>query len=436
MKAIGIDIGTTTISAVVVETKDRLVVEARTILNESDIATENEWEHIQDAEAIAQKAKGVLDDLIIKFPDTAYIGLTGQMHGIMYVDKEGKGISPLYTWEDGRGNVLLKEKGETLVNWIHDKCGVGAATGYGLVTHAYNVMYDMVPENAAGLCTISDYLGVVFTGRKMPVLHVSNAAGLGFFDVSGGNFMRQELESIGINTGILPEVTDEVQILGRYKNIPVGTGIGDNQASFLGSVGTQEGGILLNMGTGGQISVMSESYFSVPGIETRPFINKKYLLVGASLCGGRAYAVLEKFFRSYAAASGMGDVPQYEIMSKLGSMGERETDGIQIDTAFNGTRVDPLKRGSICNISEDNFTPAGMVYGVLQGMAKELYDMFVTIRQSTGIHAKTLVASGNGLRKNELLRKICGDMFGVELALAPCEEEAAMGAALGGIMLL
>ena len=51
------------------------------------------------------------------------------------------------------------------------------------------------------------------------------------------------------------------------------------------------------MGTGGQISVLSGQYFSGDGIEARPFLNGKYLLAGASLCGGKAYALLEQFFR-------------------------------------------------------------------------------------------------------------------------------------------
>ena len=61
MKAIGIDIGTTTISGVVVEVDERrhsTVIEARTIQNGSFIGTSNVWERIQDAEKIIQKAKG------------------------------------------------------------------------------------------------------------------------------------------------------------------------------------------------------------------------------------------------------------------------------------------------------------------------------------------------------------------------------------------
>ncbi|URW86610.1 hypothetical protein M5E86_02710 [Blautia wexlerae] len=75
--------------------------------------------------------------------------------------------------------------------------------------------------------------------------------------------------------------------MGTYRGRTVTTAIGDNQASFLGAAGDEENILLVNMGTGGQISVLSSQYFSGDGIEARPFLNRKYLLAGASLCGGR-----------------------------------------------------------------------------------------------------------------------------------------------------
>ena len=77
-----------------------------------------------------------------------------------------------------------------------------------------------------------------------------------------------------------------------YKDIPVTVAIGDNQASFLGAAGSENNTLLVNMGTGGQISVLTDQYFETEGIEARPFLGGKYLLVGASLCGGKAYALL------------------------------------------------------------------------------------------------------------------------------------------------
>lgn len=90
MKAIGIDIGTTTISAVVMGTKTKNVIESRIVFNRSFIEVNNDWERIQDVVVICEKTEAVVSELIKKHLDTDYFRLTGQMHGILYLDEEGK----------------------------------------------------------------------------------------------------------------------------------------------------------------------------------------------------------------------------------------------------------------------------------------------------------------------------------------------------------
>lgn len=455
MKTIGIDIGTTTISAVVLDTESQNVLEARTITNGSFLQTEQEWERMQDVSVIVTKAQKVLDELLELHPDVQAIGLTCQMHGILYLDENGSCLSPLYTWQDGRANqkpdrqkktALLKDCSaeDTYVSYAVRKTKRNVAAGYGLATHFYQVCNRLVPKNSAAVCTIGDYLGMVLTGRKKPLIHATNAASLGFYDVKEGRFDREALEQLGIDTKLLPEVTEQYEVLGTYHGIPISTALGDNQASFLGSVGMQEQVLLVNMGTGGQISILSHEFFEAEGIEARPFGEGTYLLAGSSLCGGRAYAILEKFFRSYAQALGLENGAQYDILGKLAQKeakkrSESENDlkkqmcaseAMQVVTTFNGTRVNPNLRGSISNISEDNFTPEGLIYGVLDGMAQELYDMFCLIQNGTGIRAAHIVASGNGLRKNKVLRDIFSHKFHADVTLAQYEEEAACGAAI------
>ena len=69
MKTIGIDIGTTTISAVVMETEGRKLLASRTIPNGSFIHTDREWERIQDVSLLMNKAKELLDSFLEEFPD-------------------------------------------------------------------------------------------------------------------------------------------------------------------------------------------------------------------------------------------------------------------------------------------------------------------------------------------------------------------------------
>lgn len=91
MKTAGIDIGTTTISGVVLEKGENgqaKILEAKTVENGCFVETGNDWERIQYAKEIVERAVNLLDYFLEKYPDVERIGLTGQMHGIVYVDKE------------------------------------------------------------------------------------------------------------------------------------------------------------------------------------------------------------------------------------------------------------------------------------------------------------------------------------------------------------
>ena len=205
---------------------------------------------------------------------------------------------------------------------------------------------------------------------------------------------------------------------------------GDGTAKELLPEAVKRGAVLVNMGTGGQISILSDQYFTAPGIEARPIVPGKYLLAGSALCGGRAYAILEKFFRAFASEIGAGSEPLYDVLGRLAEKGAAMEDPMTAVTTFSGTRVDPALRGSISNISEDNFTPASLSYAILDGMAQELYQMYETIHEGTGITADHLVASGNGLRMNPMLQDIFRKKFHADLTMSRYKEEAASGAAV------
>ena len=426
MKVLGIDIGTTTISAVVMDMDTQKVEKAYTISNNSFLAAGHAWEKIQDSAVIITKAKNLVDSILEEYPEIERIGMTGQMHGIVYLDKEGNAISPLYTWQDRRCDEKCFD-GKCISQIIEEKTGKTVPTGYGLATHIYNLKVGSVPQNAVQICTIMDYLGMVLTGEKRPLVHSSNAASLGFYDAEAGGFVKEDLERLGVDIGILPTVTEYFTFLGEYRGRLVSVAIGDNQASFLGAVYDMENSVLVNIGTGGQISVLSDHCFMAENIEARPFVKGRYLLAGSSLCGGRAYATLEKFFKTYAQAMGVTETNHYAVMEKLLETRE-ETERLIVDTRFSGTRSESERRGKIEGISTENFTPAALIYGVLEGMAQELYDMYQVIVAETDRRKVKMIASGNGIRKNVWLQRILSQKFHMSVQLAEYEEEAAVGA--------
>lgn len=427
MYAIGLDIGTTTVSAAVVGLTQRAVVETKTLQNGSFIATANPRERIQNISLILKTALSLIGELTEKYPDTACIGVTGQMHGIVYLDANGDAVSPLFTWQDTRADAP-DENGVTPSARLRGLTGYSVPAGYGLATHFANCLSGSVPESAAKLCTVHDYIVMKLTGRKKPLTHVSDAASLGLYILKDNRFDTKAVTAAGMNPDILPEVTAGETVAGYYKNIPVTVAIGDNQSSFLGSVSDTAGGVLVNVGTGSQVSAVENGCREIPGCELRPFVGGKYLAVGCALCGGRAYACLEAFFRSYAQAAGLDNVKQYDILNSLADTADNNCGGIRVDTAFAGTRADPSRRGAVTGISEENLTPANLIRGVLTGMTDELYsftEAFMGGRKPT-----LLVGSGNGIRRNRVLSVIVGNRFGAPLRIPVNGEEAAFGAAL------
>ena len=425
MKALGLDIGTTTVSAVVLE--DGALVTSVTKKNGYFIDTGEPFAKCQDVARIEETAICALDELLAAHPDVAAIGVTGQMHGILYLNEKGEPLSPLYTWQDGRGDEMLAD-GESYAACLSRKTGYALATGYGCVTHFYNQRNGLVPEGAAVFCTIHDYIAMRIAGRSRPVTDATDAASLGLFDVKRAAFDEDAIASLGMDTALLPALA-KIPCIGKHGEASVFVAIGDNQASFLGTTGGKREGMLVNVGTGSQFSAYSEEYIASDALETRPFPGGGYLLVGASLCGGRAYALLEKFFREAAEMLGVDCARAYDAMDALAAKEDPIVDPITVTPLFSGTRKNPALRGKIEGLSTENFTPRHLVTGMMEGMARELYDMYAAYLASGG-KPSTLYGSGNGLRVNPYLQKCFVRLFDTSLTLSTAREEAATGAAL------
>jgi sedoheptulokinase len=246
-------------------------------------------------------------------------------------------------------------------------------------------------------------------------MHSSDAASLGCFN----------LDSLSFSYDCKAQVTGDYKIAGKYKEIPVSVAIGDNQASVLSAL-SGEGDVLINVGTGSQVSMISEKIVRAEGVEVRPFFEGKYLLVGAALCGGRAYAILKDFYKKILGYNTGADSDEvYSIMAKM-LESKKSSEGLSVDTRFSGTRANKDIRGSVSGISEENFTPENLTYGTLSGMIGELYSMY----SSMGKVASGIVGSGNGIRKNEALIRVAEDAFGADMKIPTHTEEAAYGAAM------
>ena len=421
---IGLDIGTTSISAVAAEVSSGALLRSVTVPNDGILPSPDGVSRLQDPVRIVETALGLKESLAAEFSPVAAIGVTGQMHGILYLNQAGRAVSPLYTWQDGRGNLPYGKS--TYAAHLSTRSCYPLASGFGLVTHFINREQGLVPSEAVTFCTIQDYIALLLARRKTPLLHASDAASFGCFDLEAHTFDRFAMEKLGFDNAFLPAVTAETAIIGQDGSIPVAAAIGDNQASVLGSL-RENADILVNIGTGSQVSAVVSAPVPFPAGAVRPYVDGKFLLAGSPLCGGRAYALLHRFFARCAELFGGDGRDIYTVMNDMAAE-QPEDHSLTVDTRFCGTRNDPALRGALSEISEDNFTPEQLTRGVLWGMTAELrglYGEMPLLSPATG-----LVGSGNAVRKNPVLRRYLEEQFNLPLKLPVHREEAAFGAAV------
>lgn len=459
MKSIGIDIGTTTICSVLIDASSKALLDASTKPNHAALPGAQSFERLQDPAVILDTCTAMVNHYLDSFSDIVSIGITGQMHGIVYIDRDGQAVSPLFTWQDGRGDTSLPEgwgetgwqndrngsdlmtgmdsapplKARTYAAYLTAKTGYAMATGFGMTTHFYNHVNRLIPPDAVYLCTIPDYIAMRLTNRRMPLVHQSMAASLGMYDLKRKQFDQQAVTSLGLSPSILPEIASGECYIGKTNSgIPVTAALGDNQASFLASM-VSEDACLVNVGTGSQISMMTRSPYQSAQIECRPYLSDTYLLAGPSLCGGYSYSLLKNFFEETLSQFGVKpQVSTYEVMNRIALDAAAQSNPLKVDTRFSGTRQDASVTGSIQNITVANFHPGNLALGILQGICDELYHFYTQFPEDVK-PIKTLVGSGNGIRMNPLLQQIFANTFKAELIIPDIKEEAAYGCGLLGL---
>lgn len=298
----------------------------------------------------------------------AALSVTGQVHGILYVDHTGKAVSPLYTWQDGRGrkhrSVREGTTNLTWVEWAYHETGHTVPSGYGLLTHCINVQEKRVPATATCMTTILGYLAMRFTGTTIPRVEYSDAHPLGLHVPERGAFDTTAAKKLGISTAMIPEtVPAGTQIAISREGIPVLASVGDNQAGYIGAVRNTERPILVNVGTSAQLSIYISPDLKLPenespgsgqanidggwlgGLEIRPFPGGGSLLSGVSLSGGSAYGLLEALFRKICMKyTGSDPGRLFDEMNAIPYDKLEQDLRLHVGTQFLGTRRDVGER--------------------------------------------------------------------------------------------
>lgn len=451
MLSLGLDIGTTTISAVAFDVGAERVLARATVPNDAGCTPADKrhegWAEL-DLERAFARALDALQRVVAELGPRAgqvrAVGVTGQMHGAAFLGRDLRPVRPAITWQDQRTRDVIPE-------FIARAGGAGAfanmgclpAAGYLGPTLYWLRRHDTLPD--AHVCCIPDAIAAMLTAHP-PVSDPTLAASTGLFDIVHNCWDKALLRTLDLPAHILPLVVesgvrvgdlqrDLTQRLGLPSGAIVGAALGDHQASLIGSRCDAPGRLHINIGTSGQVSLVVERFTpAIPeqGIETRPFPGRCFILSGAALCGGDALALLRRFFADVLTmfgAQSLNDDAMFAAMLAAAARVPPGADGLRIWPTFDGARHRPGSSAEFTGLRRANFTPAHVIRAMIEGIADELGAFYDAMR-GVGFTGRSLAGAGNALRRNALLREAVERRFGLPLHMPAWEEEAAAGAAI------
>ncbi|WP_128331894.1 sedoheptulokinase [Apibacter sp. HY039] len=437
---LGIDFGTTSLSIVLLNVVSVKIEKVYNYNTDAYIKYEDSSIKEQSLEKIAFWFDKVID-IIQSKPEYKIVafGFTGQMHGIIGLDSNGNAVTNLVTWQD-KSCEKVTVNNQNILERIRFLTGDNTLVcGYGIVTLFKWLKYEHRVD-IESFCTLPDYFAKKLTGNKKSVrMSPSMAHSIGLFNIETNEWNKILIEKAGLENLSFPIIEETESIIGYMNSAPVVCPIGDNQASFSGSIIDKNKTVLLNVGTGAQLSFLVEKKDHVlykkyiDGLETqlRPYSEKFYLLATSFVNGGNVYKSLFNFFKNVGytllGIENFDDLSIWNNMMKAGTSVINSSYPVQVSPFLEGQRKNPDIGASISNLRSNNFDAPHLIYGFLEGMA--LYyktGFFPELKNEINY----ICGSGNGLKKNELYCKIIETVFEYPLLLTSYNEEAAVGAAI------
>jgi sedoheptulokinase len=437
---ISIDLGTTKICAAAIDVQTLQPIEVVACSNDTNVAGLPTDHHEQCPRRIWQHVSSLIRQLTDKYSgaaDIKAISISGQMHGVMLVDRNLEPVGNFITWRDHRS------RGDAYAKEIANRVGCRLHPGYGGATPSWLAEHNKIPADAKAL-SLADYVAAKLTG--VVANETTHAASWGIFDIQKNCWDADLVSKLGIPGTLLSDVKPSALPIGEIdptranelglpRSTVVCSPVGDNQASVIGAAGFDKGALVINLGTGGQVSIPDEAGQFIDGFETRPMPGGGFIYVGASLCGGWSYEYLKNFCSDLIRRVAGVELSNEIVYSKLNELAAETAfhkTTLSVDTRFSGVRGDVNIKGNIAQIDTHNFNIADLAYAFLEGMVAELYSM---ARPMLG-HISRVVASGNAVRKNPLMPAIIQKVFSLACRVSAGKEEAAVGAAAAAAMSL
>jgi len=454
---IGLDLGTSTVVGALVDAESGEVLRLARRRNDASLAGQTlPTRAEQDPDRIRALALAVLAELAQDAAELCGIALTGQKHGLFCIDAAGRPLTPLISWQDQRTAEPVPGTHLTTLDHLHARLedldwqdnGCRIAHGYGAATLFWLIQQGELPPATHSACTIAGWLGGQLAG-KLPVTDPTFAASWGIYNLLEESWNAAFLDRLGFEPRLLPPVLPSGRALGGLSpeaarqvglpaGVPVYNALGDTQASFLGASRPHLSGaveelariIFVNIGTGGQICWMPPD-FQPPteAVETRPLLPGRYLRVGASLCGGAAYAWLNCTVRAWLSDFGveLDEEAVYERLDNLAAQSEH-ADGLRVRPTFLGVRGDPsIEAGAIEGITLHNMRLGALAHATLIGIVDELRALY-DVHAGPMSGGREVIAAGGAVQRNPLMPDLIEARFGLPVRTPAHKETAAAGA--------
>lgn len=439
---LGLDFGTSKIAAVICDRRGRpLVARLRAHRAERSVPL---GRHEQNPIRVLAAARGLVRSLPAALRrQVRAVGIAAQMHGVMLIDQRGRPITQFVTWQDLRA---MERPG-----WLDElrrRSGRPLQPGYGAVTLAGWASEMRTTPRAACAVNIGDFAVSTLCGIPRPPVSTSIAHSWGLMDSISTAWDQRAVAHLDIPMEWLPSIVPNGAMAGTLNRaaaqrwglpdgIPVSATVGDQQAAALATLEDPDTEIVITIGTGAQAAIVLAASENVPmegpTWELRPFFDGRWLLTAASLNGGAAWRWFAMAVRRWCVAASGHAPPEFELLRRLNRLGARSRSEVHVCAQWFGERGDAHARGAILDLGAEPPALGALARGVARAIARNLR---ARLPSEALQRRRRVVASGNALRRNPLLRAMIQAEFGLPLRLPNSIEETATGAAQSACDLL
>lgn len=448
---LGIDIGTSGTKTLVCDLKGKVLA---TAMGEHDISSPypgwSEQDPNQWWEATCKATKQVLKKAKVKPGACKGIGLSGQMHGSVFLGDDphesAQPLRPALLWNDQRtGNECREiEKIAGSRKKLIDMVGNPALTGF----TAPKILWvrnnePEVYEKTKHILLPKDYIRYRMTAEY--ATEVGDASGTLLLNVKRRKWHKKLISMLGIDYKLLPDCFESHVVSGKLTSwaakqlglkagVPVVGGSGDQPAGAVGNGIVRSGIVSATLGTSGVVFAHADK----PTYDTRGRVHTmchavegKWCVFGCMLSAGGSL----QWFRNHMAKDEVArakrkGVDPYELMVEEAATAPAGCEGMIFLPYLTGERCphpDPDARGGWIGLTARH-NRAAMIRSVMEGITFGMADA-LKVMQGMKIPVDTVRLSGGGA-KSKFWRQMQADIYRTQTALINSEEGPAYGVAI------